>query len=60
MKRSEILLRNMPDIVATCIVLDNSCIVHNEGIEEDWIVEVEYKLARRGTEGELREENELR
>jgi len=60
MKRSEIPLKNMPDIVATCIVLHNLCIVNNEGIEEDWIVEAESKLARRMIEGEIREGSELR
>jgi hypothetical protein len=53
-------LKNMPDIVATCIVLHNLCIVNNEGIEEDWIVEAESKLARRMIEGEIREGSELR
>ena len=36
----------MRDIVTTCIVLYNLCIVNNEGIEEDKIVETENKLAR--------------
>lgn len=40
-------LRYMPDIVATCIILHNLYIVNNEGIEEDWIVEVEKKPAKR-------------
>ena len=60
MKRSEVPLRNMPDIVATCIVLHNICIVNNEGIEEDWIIEAENKLARRIIEGEVGEGSELR
>jgi hypothetical protein len=60
MKRHEVPLRNMPDIVAACIVLHNICIVNNEGIEEDWIIEVESKLARRIIEGEVREGSELR
>jgi len=46
MKRLEAPLRNMLDIVATCIVLYNLCIVNNEGIEEEWIVEAKKKLAR--------------
>lgn len=60
MKRSEVPLRNMPDIVATCIVLHNICIVNNEGIEEDWIIEAENKLSRRISEGEVGEGSELR
>ena len=60
MKRSEVPLRNMPDIVATCIVLHNLCIVNNEGIEDEWIVEAETKLAKRISEGEIRDGSELR
>ena len=47
MKRHEVSLRNIHDIVAACIVLHNIYIVNNEGIEEDWIIEAENKLARR-------------
>jgi hypothetical protein len=50
----------MPDIVATCIVLHNLCIVNKEGLEEDWIVEAENKLSRRIDEGGIREGSELR
>jgi hypothetical protein len=53
-------LRSMPDIVATCIVLHNLCIVNKKNIEEDWIVEAENKLSRRIDEGEIREGSELR
>ena len=35
MKRHEVLLRNMSNIVAGCIVLHNICIVNNEGIKEN-------------------------
>jgi hypothetical protein len=60
MKRCEVSLRSIPDIVATCIVLHNLCIVNNEGIEEDWIVEAKNKLSRRIDEGEIHEGSELR
>ena len=59
MKRPEVPLRNMPDIVAVCIVLHNICIVNNEGIEEDCIIKAESKLARRIIEGEIYESSEL-
>ena len=49
----------MTYIVATCIVLYNICIVNNEWIEENWIVETENKLATRVIEEKLREESEL-
>ena len=60
MKQPEVPLRIMPDIVATCIVLHNICIVNNEGIEEDWIIEAESKLARKIIEGEVGEDSVLR
>jgi hypothetical protein len=60
MKRPEVLLKNMSDIVAACIVLHKKCIVNNEGIEEDWIIEAESKLAKRIIEGGVREGSELR
>ena len=60
MKQSEISLRNMLDIVATSMTLHNLCIVNNEGIEEDWIIKVDNKLAAIVTKGELWEGSELR
>jgi hypothetical protein len=57
MKQSEIPLKNMPDIVATCIILHNLCIMNNEGIEEKWIIEAKNILATRVIEGELQEAN---
>ena len=59
MKQSEISLKNMSDIVATCIVLHNLCIMNNKGIKEDWIVEAKNKLTRKIIEEELREGSEL-
>ena len=50
----------MPDIVAACIVLHNICIVNNEGIEEDWIIEAKNKVSRRIIKGKVREGSELR
>jgi hypothetical protein len=60
MKRCEMTLRSMPDIVAIYIVLHNLCIVNKEGIEEDWIVKAENKLNRMIDEGGIREGSELR
>lgn len=34
-EKSKILLKNMPNIVATCIVLHNLCIVNMEGTKDD-------------------------
>ena len=60
MKRHEVPLWNMPDIVAACIILHNICIVNYEGIEEYWIIKAESKLTRRIIEVEVRENSELR
>lgn len=46
MKRSEVPLKNMYDIVAIYIVLHNLYIINNEGIEDEYIVEGENKLAK--------------
>ena len=53
MKRCEVPLRNMPDIVATSVVVHNLYIMNKESIEEYWIVEAENKLCRRIGEGEI-------
>jgi hypothetical protein len=50
---------DMPDIVATYILLHNLCIVNKEGIKNDWIVEVKNKLSGKIDEGEIREGSEL-
>lgn len=59
MKRSEVLLRNMSNIVWTCIVLHNLCIVNNEMIEEEWIVKAQ-KIAKIVSERKIRDGSELR
>ena len=60
MKRCEVPLRNIPDIVATCVVLHNLYIMNKEDIEEYWIVETRNILSRRIGQGEIREGSELR
>ena len=60
MKRCEVPLRNIPDIIATCVMLHNLCIVNKEDIEEDWIMEVGNKLRRMIGEGKIGEGTELR
>lgn len=47
MERFEVSLRNMPDIVATYIVLYKFCIINIKGIEDEWNVEVENELFKR-------------
>ena len=59
-KRSKVHFRNMPDIVATCMVLYNLCILNNKGIEDKWIIEVENKLARKISKEEIQDDSELR
>ena len=59
MKRPEVPLKNMFDVVVACIILHNICIVNNKGIEEDWIIESENKLARRIIKDIVREGSKL-
>ena len=58
MKRCDVLLRSVPDLVATCIVLHNLCISMNNGFNENWILE--EQLQRRIEIGALKEGQELR
>ena len=46
MKRCEIPLSNVPDIVATYVVLHNLYIITKEDIEQNLIVEAKNKLTR--------------
>ena len=46
MKRCEIHLSNVPDIVATYVVLHNLYIITKEDIEQNLIVEAKKKLTR--------------
>jgi hypothetical protein len=39
MKQSKVSLRNMSNIVETCIVLYDFYIINNEGIEDELIIE---------------------
>ena len=55
MKRCEIPLRNMSDIVATCIEVHNLYIVSNK-----CIVKTKNKLAKRINKEEIRKDNESR
>ena len=34
MKKCDVPLRSVPDLVATCIVLQNLCIIMNDGFNE--------------------------
>ena len=43
----------MLNIVVTCIILYNLCIVNNIGIEDEWIVEAKNKSSRKINEGEI-------
>ena len=60
MKRCDVPLRSVPDLVATCIVLYNLCITMNDGFNENWISEAEEQLQRKIEIGALKEWQELR
>ena len=59
MKQSKVLLINMVDIVAICIMLYNLCIVNNKE-NKDKCYKIENKLARRVCEGETQNGGKLR
>ena len=60
MKRCDVPLRSVPDLVATCIVLHNLCITMNDGFNENWISKAEEQLQRKIKIGALKEGQELR
>ena len=59
MKRCDMPLRSVSDLVARCIVLHNLCITMNDGFNENWISEAEEQLQRGIEIGALKEGQEL-
>jgi hypothetical protein len=59
MKRCDIPLRMVPDVVCTCIVLHNLCITMKDFFDKTWIDEVESELAQKIANGEAREGSEV-
>jgi hypothetical protein len=60
MKQFKVPLRNMFDIITTCILLYNLCIVNNKMIEDKRIVKEKNILARRLNKEEIWKDIELR
>ena len=46
MRRTDIPLRHMTDVVATCIVLRNMCTIGKNKFDIKWVEEAEKKLNR--------------
>jgi hypothetical protein len=47
MKRCDVPLRTVSDLVATCIVLYNLCITMNDGFNENWISKAEEQITKK-------------
>jgi hypothetical protein len=60
MKRCDIPLHMVLDLVRTCIVLHNLCIIMKDSFDKTWIDEVENELAQKIANGEVREGSEVR
>ena len=60
MRRSDIPLRHMTNVIVTCIVLHNICTIGNDKFDIEWIEEVERELSRRIENRSLREGQEMR
>jgi hypothetical protein len=58
MKRTNVLLQHMDNVVSTCMVLQNICTF--DGFDRRWIEEDERKLQRQAKERALREGQELK
>ena len=60
MRRFDIPLRHMADVVATCIILHNMCTIGKDKFDIEWIEEAERELNRRIENRSLREGQEMR
>ena len=60
MKRCDVPLRSVTDLIATCIILHNLCITMNDGFNENWILEADEQLQRKIKITTLKERQELR
>lgn len=60
MKRTDVPLRMVPDLVCTCIVLHNLCIAMKDSFDRNWIDEAEVELAEKIARGEGRDGSEVR
>ncbi|MCO5608366.1 hypothetical protein L7F22_062575 [Adiantum nelumboides] len=46
LKRCDMLLTNVPKMVATCLVLHNMCIIHGDAFDDAWVQEATMELER--------------
>jgi hypothetical protein len=53
-KRADVPLRSMADIVSTCIVLHNLCIIMKDKFYSNWIEEAEAELKKRVDDGTVK------
>ena len=60
MRRSDIPLRHMAGVIATCFTLHNMCTIGKDKFDTDWIEEAERELNRRIENVSLREGQKLR
>jgi hypothetical protein len=60
MRRADIPLRYMADVVCTCIILHNMCTIGKNKFDMEWIEEAERELCRRINSRILREGQEMR
>ncbi len=47
------------DVISTCIIVHNICILSKDAFDKTWIEDVEKKLQSQLTQGELREGSKL-
>ena len=52
-KKTDVSLQSMTDIVSTCIVLHNLCIITKDKFDAIWLEEAEVELHKRVEEGTL-------
>jgi hypothetical protein len=59
-KRADVPIRSMTNIVSSCIVLHNLCIITKDKFDAIWIEEAEMKLHKRVEEGTVKKRQVLR
>ena len=60
MRRANIPLRHIADVIATCIILHNMCTIGNDKFDIEWIEKVERELNRCINSKLLRKWQEIR
>ena len=57
LKRIDINVRNVPELIAACCTLHNICKVHEDSFDEDWLEAVEVTRGAEANDGTIQSES---